>query len=83
MEKNKFADLSLEELQAKRINAKKVFIVLGCVMGVINLLLVFMIFKTKLYSLFAVVVGSIMTLLPTFINLTQLNEEIKSRQSHN
>lgn len=83
MEKNKFADLSLEALQVKQTNAKKVVMGLGIVMVVINLLLVFMIFKTKLYSLFAVVIGSMTTLLPSFINLTQLNQEIKSRQSQN
>lgn len=83
MKKNKFADLSLEELQAKQANAKKVVMVLGMVMLAINLLLVFLIFKTELYSLLAVVIGSMTTLLPSFINLTQLNHEIKSRQSQN
>lgn len=83
MEKNKFADLSLEELQAKQANAKKVVMVLGMVMLAINLLLLLLIFKTKLYSLLAVVIGSMTTLLPSFINLTQLNHEIKSRQSQN
>lgn len=83
MKKNKFADLSLKELQAKQANAKKVVMVLGMVMLAINLLLVFLIFKTKLYSLLAVVIGSMTTLLPSFINLTQLNHEIKSRQSQN
>lgn len=83
MKKNKFADLSLEELQAKQANAKKVVMVLGIVMLAINLLLLLLIFKTKLYSLLAVVIGSMTTLLPSFINLTQLNHEIKSRQSQN
>lgn len=83
MKKNKFEGLSLEELQSKQMNARKVMIVLAIVMTVVNLLLVFMIFKTKLYSLFAVVVSSMMTLLPSFINLAQLHEEIKSRQSQN
>lgn len=81
MEKNKYADLSMEELQAKQANAKKVVAGLGTVMIIINILLVVMIFITKLYSLFVVVIGSMTTLLPSFINLTQLNEEIKSRQT--
>lgn len=81
MEKNKFADLSLEELQAKQANAKKVVTGLGIVMLAVNLLLLVMIFVTKLYALLAVVIGSMTTLLPSFINLKQINEEIKSRQT--
>lgn len=81
MEKNKLEDLTLEELQTKHANAKKVVMGLGIVMIAINALLLVLIFVTKLYSLLAVVIGSMTTLLPSFINYTQLNKEIKARQS--
>lgn len=83
MEKKKLTDLTFEELQIRQKNAKNVFIGLASAVILVNAVLVFLIFKSELYSLFAVVIGSMTTLLPSFINLTQLNQEIKSRQSQN
>lgn len=81
MEKKKLTDLTFEELKLRQKNAKKVFIGLACVVILVNAVLVFLIFKSELYALFAVVVASMITLLPNYIILAQTNQEIKSRQT--
>lgn len=81
MEKKKLTDFTLEEVQVRQKNAKKVFITVASAVILVNAVLVFLIFKSELYALFAVVVASMITLLPNFIILAQTNQEIKSRQT--
>ncbi|KQC00711.1 hypothetical protein [Pedobacter sp. Hv1] len=81
MEKNKLSTLTLEELYEKRKKLKSTSMGIGIGMVVICSVLLYLIFKTKNFVLLAVVPGCLMTLLPSFIVLSQLNTEIKSRES--
>lgn len=81
MEKNKLSALTLEELYEKRKKLKGLAVGIGVGMVIICSFLLYLIFKTKNYVLLAVVPGCLMTLLPSFIVLSQLNAEIKLRES--
>lgn len=81
MEKNKLSALTLEELYEKRKKLKGLAVGIGIAMIIICSVLLYLIFKTKNFVLLAVVPGCLMTLLPSFIVLGQLNAEIKLRES--
>lgn len=81
MMKNKLAELSLTELQERKKKMRGVVIGLGSVMVIALGILLFLAIRSKNYVLIAIIPGCLMTLFPVFISLSQLNTEIKSRQS--
>jgi hypothetical protein len=81
MEKNKLLDLTLSELYEKKKKMVGITIGLGIVMVIACSILFYLILKSKNFVLVAVIPGCLMTLLPSVINLSQLNTEIKSRQA--
>lgn len=81
MEKNKLSALTLEELYEKKKKLKGMAIGIGIGMVIICSVLLYLIFRTKNFVLLAVVPGCLVTLLPSFIILGQINAEIKLRES--
>ncbi|MCQ9636259.1 hypothetical protein MP478_22105 [Chryseobacterium sp. WG14] len=81
MKNNKLSHLSLEELQTKRKILQNITIGFGIVILIAFAILLFLSVKSKNPVLIAAGVGSLITLLPSFINLGQINNEIKSRSS--
>lgn len=80
-EKNNLAELTLEELLIKQKKAKAAVIGLSIVMAVALITLIYLAIKSKNYVLLAVAGGSGLTLLPSFIVLKQIDNEIKSRKA--
>ena len=78
-EKNKFSHLTLKELQTKQKQLNGAAIGLSIVMVIALIILVGLIIKKENYTLLTFVFLIPVTLLPSFINLSQLNNEIKSR----
>lgn len=78
MKKNvPLAELSLEELKAKRNFLQGVAIGFGCVMLMGFAALVYLAVTSKNFALITVVIGGSLTFLPTIINLKQLNWRIR------
>jgi len=82
MKTNKLCELTLEELHKEKNKLKGVVIGFGIVMLLACGGLLFLIIKNQNFALFAVIPGCMLTLLPSFIRLGQLNTEIKSRNSN-
>ncbi|MCY1229074.1 hypothetical protein D3C87_204750 [compost metagenome] len=82
MKTNKLSELTLEELHKEKNKLKGVVIGFGIVMLLACGGLLFLIIKNQNFALFAVIPGCMLTLLPSFIRLGQLNTEIKSRNSN-
>lgn len=81
MKQNKLSELTLEELQEKEKKMKGAVIGLGIVMAMACFALFYLAVKNRNYSLITVGIGSSITLLPTFMALNQISNEIKSRNS--
>lgn len=81
MKTNKLSELTLEELHKQKNTLKGVLIGFGIVMLLACGGLFYLIMKNQNFALFAVIPGCMITLLPSFIRLGQLNTEIKSRNS--
>ncbi len=79
-ETNKLASLTLEELEAKYKTTKASLIGLSIVMAGAIITLIYLSISTKNYALIAVSGGSLLTMMPIFIQFTQLQKEIKSRK---
>ncbi|MEA5141590.1 hypothetical protein [Arcicella rigui] len=80
-ENNKLAELTLEELLIKQKKAKAAFIGVCIVMTIALITLVYLVVKSKNYVLLGVGGASVLTLLPSFIVLKQIDTEIKSRKA--
>lgn len=78
----KLSELTTEELIKQQKTLKGALIGFGIVMLLACGGLLFLIIKNKNFALFAVIPGCMLTLLPAFIRLGQLNTEIKSRNSN-
>lgn len=81
MKPNKLADLSLEQLESKKKTILGATIGLGIVIIVAFFFLFYVAISSKNFALIAVAIGSLMTLIPSFISIGQINSEIKSRKS--
>jgi len=73
------SELTLDELIIRKKKMLGVTIGLGIVMLLAAIFIVYVALKSKNAGLMAVPIGSALTLLPTIINLSQINTEIKSR----
>lgn len=81
MKNNKLSHLTLEELQAKKRSLLNITIGFGIVILIAFAVLLFLSITSKKPILMATGIGCLITLLPSFINLGQINTEIKSRSS--
>lgn len=81
MKTNKLTDLSLEQLQSKKKTILTATIGLGIVIIIACFFLFYVAITSKNFALIAVGIGSLMTLMPSFISIGQINAEIKSRKS--
>lgn len=81
MKANKLSELSIEELESKKKTILNATIGIGCVMLIACCALFYFAITSKNFALIAVAIGSSMTLMPSFISIGQINNEIKSRKS--
>ncbi|MFY1045864.1 hypothetical protein [Chryseobacterium sp. GP-SGM7] len=81
MKLNKLSDLSLEQLESKKKTVKSLAIGLGIVIIIACSVLFYVAMTSENFALIAVAVGSLMSLMPIFISISQINAEIKSRKS--
>jgi L-asparagine transporter-like permease len=80
MKENKsYSELTLEELLTKKSKMKSIVIALSIVMLFIVVVLIYLALKSKNYTLIAVGIGCLITLLPGVVVLNQIDTEIKSR----
>jgi CDP-diglyceride synthetase len=77
----KLTELTLEELIAKQKTLKGAFIGLGIVMLIACIALIYLALKSNNLTLIVIAICCSITLLPSFIALSQINNEIKSRNS--
>lgn len=78
---NKLSELSLEELASKKKKIQGVAIGISAVMLVACCVLFYFALITGNFALIAVALGSFFILMPTLMNINQINTEIKSRKS--
>lgn len=81
MKNNKLADLTSEQLEAKKKTLTGVLIGLGIVIIIACSVLFYIAITKKNYALMTLCTGCVITLLPSVISLKQINTEIKSRES--
>ncbi len=74
-----FKNMSLEELTGKRIKLKKTILIIGSLMGIAILFLIYTVIQTKNYAFLAIGIGSSFGLLPGFVQLKNIDNEIKGR----
>ncbi len=81
MKTNKLSDLTLEELNKQKNSLKGVLIGLGIVTLIAYSILLYLAIKNRNFVLIAIIPCGAITLLPGLIRWSQLNTEIKSRQT--
>jgi uncharacterized membrane protein YqhA len=80
-QKNKNAELSIEELVMKKKKLRGVIIGIGMVIIFACALLIYLAIIKKNIALVVVAISCAVALLPSFLGLNQIDEEIKSRYS--
>jgi hypothetical protein len=78
---SKLAELTLAELQKKKKTIKSAIIGLGIVILMAVATLIYFTIKNQNYAFLGVAFGSLISLLPSVIFLSQIEAEIKSRNS--
>lgn len=81
MKENKLSELSIEELESKKKTILGASIGIGIIMIIACCVLFYFAISSKSFALIAVGMGSLTTLIPSFISINQINTEIKSRKS--
>ena len=81
MKNDKLNELSIEQLQAKKKTLKNAAIGMGIVMLIACSVLFYLSIKSKNFALITVAIACLLTLLPSFIGISQIKAEIKSRDS--
>ncbi len=79
MQNQKFKDLTLEQLYAQKKKIQSITIALSILMLIAFCVLFYFALSTKKFALIAPAISTFITLLPTLIILSQINQEIKSR----
>ena len=80
MKKNSLlTELNLDQLEKKKKLITGALIGLGSVILIASIVIIYIAVTTKKLGLIAVCFGSFITLLPLFINMQQINSEIKRR----
>ena len=78
---NKLSELPLEALLVKQQKLKGAVIGIAIVMLMTCITLIYLAVTTKSYGLSTISICCLITLLPSFMALSQLNTEIKSQKS--
>jgi uncharacterized membrane protein YhdT len=81
MKNQKFKELTLEQLYVQRKKLQSITIALAILLLIAFCVLLYFVLSTKKFVLIVPAISSFMTLLPTLIILTQINQEIKQRNS--
>lgn len=82
MPKNKtLSELTIDELNNKKKQSLSVMISFGIIMFIAIVVLLYLSIKTKKYALSGISASLFCVFIPIYINHTQINKEIKSRQS--
>lgn len=81
MKNQKFKELTLEQLYAQRKKLQSITIAIALLLLIAFCVLFYLALSTKKFVLIAPAIGSFMAVLPTLIILTQINQEIKYRNS--
>jgi len=81
MQNQKFKELTLEQLYAQKKKIQSITIALAILLLIAFCVLLYFVLSTKKFVLIVPAISSFMTLLPTLIILTQINQEIKQRNS--
>ncbi|WP_345953245.1 hypothetical protein [Mucilaginibacter sp. PAMB04168] len=71
--------LTITELSERKKKLTTVYITLGIFMALAVVYLIYVAVTTKNYAFIAVGLGCSITLLPGFVSLTEINNEIKKR----
>lgn len=79
MKNQKFKELTLEQLYAPKKKVQGITIGIAILLLIAFCILFYLAVSTKKFALLTPAIGSFITLLPTLIVLTQINQEIKSR----
>ncbi|WBV60559.1 hypothetical protein PFY12_00220 [Chryseobacterium camelliae] len=79
MKNQKFKELTLEQLHAQKKRVQSITIAMAILLLIAFCILFYLAVSTKKFVLIAPAIGSFITILPTLIVLTQINQEIKSR----
>lgn len=74
-----FKNMSVQELTQKRTKLKKTILIIGSIMGIAILFLIYTVIETKNYAFLAMGIGASFGLLPGFIQLKNIDNEIKGR----
>ncbi|CAL1518888.1 hypothetical protein MMC2321_02633 [Chitinophaga sp. MM2321] len=81
MKTNKFSDLTINELNKQKSSLNRILLGTGIVMLILCTVLLYLISKSQNFALIAVIPCILLTMLPGIIKLSQINAEIKSRDS--
>jgi Kef-type K+ transport system membrane component KefB len=76
----KLTELTLEQLTEKKKKLVSLSIGIAISMVIACGVLFYLAIKTKNYALMAVGMGSLITLLPVFVSVTEITKEIKRRE---
>ncbi|NBA85526.1 hypothetical protein GVN16_07130 [Emticicia sp. CRIBPO] len=71
--------MSVQELTEKKTKLKKTILIIGSLMGIAILFLIYTVIETKNYVFLAIGIGASFSLLPGFIQLKNIDNEIKGR----
>ena len=77
--KKKLSNYSTEELNSKKRTFQNIILSFGLLMILASIFLIYSAIATKNYAFLAIAMGSFSAIIPLFIQLTQINKEIKSR----
>lgn len=79
--KRNLSEYSIEELKSKKKVCLSVLISFGTLLFLATIFLTYSAIRTENYAFLAIGSGSFVLIIPLFIQLSQLNQEIKSREN--
>ena len=79
--KKNLTNYTIEELNSKKRTFQSIIISFGLLMLLASIFLIYSAISTKNYAFLAIALGSFTTIFPLFIQLAQINKEIKSREN--
>ena len=77
--KSNLSDLSIEQLLERKNKTTQIYRILTVFMIVASAVTIYLAIKSKNYALVAVAMGSFLTLLAGYAEITRINKEIKMR----
>ena len=79
--KKNLIDYSLEELKAKKRYFQTIILSFGSILILAAIFLIYSAITMKNYAFLAIAMASFISLVPLFIQLAQINKELKSREN--